>query len=200
MKRSVAVIIGLLVLSGVVASFWQLDFRAARSLTTSKHQLSTATSTQKPEQIPTVDRLAIAVGQRGEQSLTPFLAEALLHRFRTDFSDGATRYQAETEQAGFPLLRIEIMVQDVKWTPVNARAQVTVSLVYGSDGDVSWRNDPTLIIQSGEPLVRARGEIQVTDRTQGVISRRAYQKHLAQQIAAEIYKAMQQPLLNPGTN
>lgn len=98
-----------------------------------------------------------------------------------------------------PTLFVEVAGQGNLWTPVYAREGLEVSLAYASDGDVSWRNQTSvvMVMPNTQPTVRVSGKLQVEDSTRGLTSYPAYQRHLGRQAAAEIVKALRQALTNP---
>jgi hypothetical protein len=101
------------------------------------------------------------------------------------------------EEIGRPLLRVEVTQRNISWNPFVATADLTVELTYSSDGDIRWRHNNAIAMRSGEPTVHSHGAAQISDRTQGIISQLAYERHLGQQIATEIYRMIEQPLFNP---
>jgi hypothetical protein len=96
----------------------------------------------------------------------------------------------ETANAGVaPLLLVQLSPDHV-WSPVFAKATVTVQLFYASDGVAPWPlNEPVTMTDS--PVVKADGVVTVIDESWGLISRSAYTDHLAAAIAEAVATALQ---------
>lgn len=84
--------------------------------------------------------------------------------------------------------------QSLFWTPVYARAALTVDVAYASDGEVEWIGEEVVELRAQEPpaarVVRVRGEYSFADSAYGLISRRGYFTYLAGEMAQTVNQAL----------
>jgi hypothetical protein len=186
-----------LIISGALAAliFWTMDFHASQSQTHAQHTLSTSTVSSPDHTILMEEGIVIQTVGTGIELMDMRLSQELTERFRLDLA--ADKVTLGDESSGGPMLSIEISECDIRWTPFRSSADLTIEVFYASDGDLSWRYTNGTVMRGDQPAVHSRGKLQLADQTQGIISRKAYQKHLSTQIAAEIYRMMQQPLFDP---
>jgi hypothetical protein len=179
----------------VALIFWTMDFHASQSQTHAQHTLSTSTVSSPDRRILMQEGIMIQTQETGLDLLDIGLTQELRSRFQLELP--ADKVTLGNESSGRPILWIEIGETEIHWMPFRANADLTVEVFYASDGDISWRYDTGTIMSGDQPAVHSRGKIQLVDQTQGIISRKAYQKHLSTQIAAEVYRMMHQPLFDP---
>jgi hypothetical protein len=198
-KRTIrTALFGALLITGVAVVgliFWTMDFHASQSQTTAQHTLSTSTVSSPDHTILMEAGMVIQTVGTGIDLMDTSLPQELIERFQLDLPAG--KVTLGDESSGHPILWIEVSERDIRWTPFRSSADLTVEVFYASDGDLSWRYATGTVMSGEQPTVHSRGKLQLTDHTQGVISRKAYQKHLCAQIAAEVYRMMQQPLFDP---
>ena len=95
--------------------------------------------------------------------------------------------------AGLPLLVVEVEPQDLLWTPIYARAALKVNVAYASDGDVSFRQTvPVEFKHTTDQLtVKRSGIYTFNDASWGLISNPGYMNYLGRVIAAAIANDLQ---------
>lgn len=196
MRRDRIALIALLLSVALVAAFLWLDFRATKSETRDESRVSTFSSgTGEGARLQMGQRLALQVVGADEiaRSLhldlmrqlpnSPYIGQVL------PLAHGAER------AVGSAALVVEWRGRDLLWTPLYGRARVGVTVSYSSDGDLSWRHQfPVHMGNLNGPMVRVRGEIDVVDTTWGLASRRAYQRHVVEQVAATVSKGLDKAL------
>jgi hypothetical protein len=98
-----------------------------------------------------------------------------------------------SDNAGLPLLFIEVEPQDLLWTPIYARAGLKVNVSYASDGDVSFRQtQPVEFKHTSEQLtVKRSGIYTFSDASWGLISNPGYMDYLGRVIAGAIATDLQ---------
>ena len=87
------------------------------------------------------------------------------------------------------VLVVDLSERDVSYMPFYATANWTAFSFYSSNGNISWRTkeDPiTFIMAEPEEGLWMRSKINKIDRTRGIISLKAYEKHLAEEIAKAV--------------
>jgi len=84
--------------------------------------------------------------------------------------------------------------QSLFWTPVYARAALTVDVAYASDGEVEWIGEEVVVLEAQEPpaarVVRVRGEYNFEGTAYGLISRPGYATYLAGEVAQTVNQAL----------
>ncbi|MBX2998410.1 MAG: hypothetical protein KF893_07845 [Caldilineaceae bacterium] len=198
-KRAIRLtLLGVILISGFSLAaliFWTMDFHASQSQTHAQHTLSTSTVSSPDRRILMQEGIVIQTAETGLDLLDTNLTQELTDRFRLELP--ADKVTLGNESDGRPILWIEVRDTEIHWTPFRANADLTIEVIYASDGDISWRNATGTIMSGDQPAVHSRGNLQLLDNTQGIISRKAYQRHLSTQIAAEVYRMMHQPLFDP---
>ena len=84
---------------------------------------------------------------------------------------------------------VDLSDRKVSYTPFYATANLTAFSFYSSNGNVSWRTkeDPVVMIMAeSEEGLWMRSKINKIDSTRGIISLKAYEKHLAEEIAKAV--------------
>ena len=94
------------------------------------------------------------------------------------------------DNAGLPLLVIEVEPQDLSWTPFYARAVLKVNVAYASDGDVSFRQTvPVEFKHTTDQLtVKRSGIYTFNDASWGLITNPGYMNYLGKAVATGIAK------------
>jgi hypothetical protein len=191
-------IVSLLLIGAVTLAFLRLDFFTARSQTNAQHTLSTSTISQPDRTIVSVKGLSVSMAKREDDILSTALLKNLIEQLQMTIpADQVTIVDASVEEIDRPLLHVEVSQRNVHWNPFVSTANLTVELTYSSDGDIRWRQNSVISMRNDQPTVYSHGSAQISDRTQGIISQIAYEKHLGKSVAAEIYKMIEQPLFNP---
>jgi hypothetical protein len=81
------------------------------------------------------------------------------------------------------------------WTPFYATAQLAVRVAFASDGQVDWDQlgEIDTVIQAS-PAIRFSGDLEIRDRSLGLISHPGYRSHLAQQISDKVLESARNAL------
>jgi hypothetical protein len=191
-------IVSLLLIGAVILAFLRLDFSTARSETNAQHTLSTSTISQPDRTIVLARGISVSTANREDDILSMVLLENLVAQLQMTIPvDQVTIVDASVEEIDQPLLRVEVSQRNIHWNPFVSTASLTVELTYSSDGDIRWRQNSSIQMRNDESKVYSHGTAQISDRTQGIMSQIAYEKHLGRSVAAEIYKMIEQPLFNP---
>lgn len=164
-----------------------LNFYVARSATEVNHSLSTyRTGEALPESMMPGFSLPYAVS--GEDQLAAALETALQAELETQTSVGtATPDSLENETAPFLLVDL---ASNRLWTPFYGRATLQAQIYYASDGDVPWPLEEPVELQV-VPAIKSDGQFTVVDTTWGLLSKPAYNKHLAEALAEAVAAALQ---------
>ena len=99
------------------------------------------------------------------------------------------------EQVNYPILLVEIVPQEIFWTPIYARANVKVIVSYASDGDISFRMSQPVEFKhtSDQATLKRSGSYTFTDTSWGLISNPGYLDYLAREIARPIAADLKAP-------
>jgi hypothetical protein len=188
--RTIIILIGLLALAGI---FLFADFSLSRSQTASEHRLATyRLGGDLPAPVPAGQSMRLAVA--GEGALAEKLRQALLAELTASSLFASGDWVVETNAGNNNLdLLITVDANRTFWTPVYAQATLATILVYASDGDISWHGASPIIMETddGTPVLWADGDFELSDRSGGLLSRPAYQRLLAEKMAAEIVRALE---------
>ncbi len=188
-RTIIILIVGLLALGSI---FNFADFSITRSQTTSEHRLATyRLGDDIPAPAPTAQSRTLAVA--GEGALVEQLRRALLAELATSSLLTNSDWVVETNAGNNNLdLLVTIESNRTFWTPVYGQSTLATSLVYASDGDISWYGTVPVIMETddGSPVLWADGDFELSDRCSGLLSKPAYQRLLAERMAAEIVSAL----------
>jgi hypothetical protein len=187
--KTIIILIGLLAL-GMIFNF--ADFSISRSQTTSEHRLATyRLGDDIPAPAPADQSRTLAVA--GEGALVEKLRRALLAELNASnlFTNGEWVVEPNAGNNNLDLL-VTIESSRTFWTPVYGQATLATSLVYASDGDVSWYGTTPVVMETddGSPVLWADGDFELKDRCGGLLSKPAYQRLLAEKMAAEIVSTL----------
>ncbi len=188
LPRTTKILGAFLVVAVATALSLSMDFRAAQSASDTSSTISKITFGTPP--LRPEGTLVLHVAGDGE--LRGDLEKALIPRLEkvAGIADVRVLGSMPSESANpiLPVLVVEARRDASTWTPAYASASIVTRIVYASDGDLSWQNDKAVVMgrNDGLPQLRMRGDLTLGDTTRGVISRPAYQRHLAQQIASAV--------------
>ena len=173
-----------------LVSIMFLDFRAATSETNIASEVTIASyypaSTNKAEIDLTGEVYFFVEEDDGLSEVLKSRLEETLHE------NGIQIHEIEKLENKYDgkVLMVAILKQDVSYNPFFPSANLNVLFSYSSNGNTSYfeaqkRGDsPVFIIEHSELFIE--GQQQLTDNTRGIISLRAYQNHLADEVAKDI--------------
>jgi hypothetical protein len=182
----------------LAASFLWLDFRLARSSTKVNAEAGTySIGIEHGGKLDPLDQLAIYV--KGEDGFAAALRQETISKLEADPEFwNVTSLEKPLDRSDQPILYVETQDRSIFWTPFFSRSSMTVYLAYATDGDISWRGKTDEIMHmQGSPAVRVESTYQVNDTTFGLVSRKAYQQFLAEQIAIKISQTLGGSFTNP---
>ncbi len=192
MKRTLLV---LLIMTVVLSSFFVLDFKAAKSETRANSQIASY-STGEPR-IDFPGRIYLYV--EGDDALSGFIREEIraeLEKVGMDVEEAGTFEEKYDSQA----LLVNIRESEGLYTPFYASSSLKITYFYTStgedtiyfekfkEGNVTVRFVNTSL-REGEKLMD--GELELQDSTKGIISMKAYRKHLAEEAAKNVVDQLQ---------
>jgi hypothetical protein len=192
------ILLSVLILVVALSSFYVLDFKAARSETRANSVVS-AYSTGNP-QIDFPGRIYLYV--EGEDSISKSLRESLESELeKADMKVSVT--DAVEEKYDSQILLVNVSKHDGLYTPVYASSDLNILFFYTSTGEdtkyfeqfkegnvtVAFVNTG---FREGEKLIR--GDMELQDSTKGIVSLKAYRKHLAEEAAKKTVEQLQQQI------
>jgi len=177
-----------------VPAFLFLDLRAATSRTNVDSQVNSH-SIGEPK-IELASGLHIYV--EGKDDFASRLRAVLTEKFREDKIKTLNSESLEAKYDG-QVLAVAILNRSVSYNPFYPSASLGVLFTYSSSGNTTYFN--TLksgkstvanlsTDKSGEGELLIEGRLNLTDNTNGIISLKAYQKHLAEEIASNIIQKL----------
>ena len=87
---------------------------------------------------------------------------------------------------------VDLSDRKVSYTPFYCSANLTAFLFYSSKGNVSWRSkEYPVTLEESEEGLWMRSKINRVDRTEGIISLKAYNGHLAEEIAKAVVNELE---------
>lgn len=189
-KSMLVVLVSVIIIS---LAFLFLDFSAANSETRADSQVSIASS-GKPETDLTGE-LYIFVEK--DDGLTEVLKSRLTEELR---GQGIKIFEVKSlgEKYDDKALAVATLKREISYNPFFPSADLEVLFFYSSNGNTSYfgaikRGEvPPFIIEHKELFIE--GHLKLTDVTRGIISLRAYQNHLADEIAKNIILKLQSDL------
>lgn len=187
-----------LILAVVLSSFYVLDFKAAQSETRTNSVIS-AYSTGDP-QIDFPGRIYLYV--EGEDPVLKSLRESLGAELEKAGMEVLVADAVE-EKYDSQVLFVNISKHGGIYTPVYASSDLNILLFYTSTGeDTKYfeqfkEGNVTVVFenagsQKGEKLIR--GDMELQDSTKGIVSLKAYRKHLAEEAAKKTVEQLQQQI------
>ncbi len=189
------ILLAVLILAVVLSSFFVLDFKAAKSETRANSRIA-AYSTGEP-QIDFPGRIYLYV--EGEDVLSGFFREKIraeLEKAGMDVEDAESFEEMYDSQA----LLVNVRDFEGLYTPVYASSSLEIMYFYSSTGEDTIyfekfnEGNVTRVFKNtgsreGEKLMD--GELELQDSTKGIVSRKAYRKHLAEEAAKNVVDQLQ---------
>lgn len=173
----------------LLVAFNFLNFHVMQSGTNVEHTLSTYRMGETlPPAMAGNFRMHYHVDGEGR------LARALAQALKTELEmktpvAAATQVAAGAQLDEAPLLVVQVTPERL-WTPFYGRATVTAQIFFAYDGDAPWPLNEVVSFEVS-PAVKADGAFTLTDSSFGLISKPAYEQHLAQALAEDIVAALQ---------
>lgn len=190
MEKGRVIAVSMSVVVFLAAAFWFLDLRVASSETGAQAQWSTVSFGRGNPADPG-DGLALYI--TGNNGISETLSAGLRQSLQTTPGIGPTDLLTSLPSNSHrPTLVVESTGTDGIWTPVYARSALHVHVSYASNGDLSWRGKPIIARSDEGPGIFVDGEIAITDVTRGVVSHRAYERYLGEQLGGEVGKLLAQ--------
>ena len=197
MNKRTALLILALVLVAVVIAFVCLDFNELRSETTG--DIKTASLVRGQAAINLTDGFYLfIVTADGDDGIVNELNKTLISMFNELGAEclGAEILQDDelTDSYDAQVLVVDLSERDVSYMPFYATANLTAFSFYSSNGNISWRTkeDPVVMIMAeSEEGLWMRSKINNIDSTRGIISLKAYEKHLADEIAKVVINELE---------
>ncbi len=192
------VLLSILALAVVLSSFYILDFKAAQSETQTNSKVSAYSSGDPMIDLP--GRIYLYV--EGDDSISKSLRESLeieLEKAGMEVSVTSAIEEKYDSQA----LLVNVSKPDELYTPVYASSNLKLLFFYTSTGEGTKyfeqfkEGNVTVIFENtgseeGEKLIR--GDMDLQDSTKGLVSLKAYRKHLAEEAAKKTVEQLQQQI------
>jgi hypothetical protein len=190
------ILFALIVLAVILSSFYVLDFKVAQSETQTNSGVS-ACSTGDP-QIDFQGRIHLYI--EGDDSISKSLRKSLRAELEKAGMEVSVSNAVEEKYDSQALL-VNVSKHEGFFTPVYASSDLNILFFYTSTGeDTKYfeqfkEGNVTVVFvntgsREGEKLIR--GDIELLDSTKGIVSLKAYRKHLAEEAARETVEQFQQ--------
>jgi hypothetical protein len=170
--------------------FVAVDFKAASSTTTAESQVSTIRSGEGEAGSPPLE-----IYVQAPQNLNERLRQELLSRAGT-LASFSTVSLIETpgsdpgSDPGSAALVVAVDRRTYIWTPFYATAQLSVQVAFASDGQVDWNQLGEIdTVMQASPATRFSADLEMRDRSLGLISHPGYRSHLARQISEKVLES-----------
>jgi hypothetical protein len=167
--------------------FLALDFKAAFSTTTDDTQVTTISSGEGYSEAP-----PLVIFVQAPDNLAGPLRQALFDRAGTlaPFSTMALT-DTPASDPGTAALVVVVDRRSYIWTPVYATANLSVRVAFASDGRVDWNQLGEIdTVMRTSPEVRMSGDLEIRDRSLGLISHPGYRSHIARQITDKVLESL----------
>jgi hypothetical protein len=142
------------------------------------------------------ERLPLVIFVQAPDNLTEPLRRALFNRVGTlaPFSTIAIT-ETPASDPGSAALVVVVDRRTAIWTPVYATANLSVRVAFASDGRVDWNHSGEIdtVMQSSSE-VRMSGDLEIWDRSLGLISYPGYRSHIAGQISNKVVESIKTAL------
>ncbi|AOW81028.1 hypothetical protein HTSR_1863 [Halodesulfurarchaeum formicicum] len=183
------ILVAVLLLALLAALFAFADFRVLESETTADSSVGTsqlgdaAAPVERPVQL-------VVLGENPHASM-----------LRGDLAVELSATFQSIEQAPEPtadwngsILVVDLRERSVQYNPVAPSGRVTANFAFVGSGNVTLATglateESTLIVTNADPYV-VHGEVTVSDRSRGLVSRPAYRAHLQGALAEELATAL----------
>jgi hypothetical protein len=187
MKRTIAILVSILAVVILTAAFIWTDFHMSTSQTKIESQVTTyGIKGQASGELPA--HLPVQIYVEGDDLFSKVLRDQLRERLEaTPRFNQVSILGMLPEKSNQPVLLIDPGEAVNLWTPIYGRSRFSINLIFASDGDISWRNEDAVRMNSSAvQVVRIRSDFTVNDSSIGLISRIYYQKYLAERVASQI--------------
>jgi len=188
--KKYGILITLLVIGLVAASFFLMSFHATSSQTTQNNSVASSNSgriSQNPNNLIPITTNVVVVGS---SHLDSALRSDLINSLPGAAGLGQVNFVDPANiPANSPLLYVQVKEQNVRWTPVYSTAALQVVVAYSQNGDVSFKDDDPTHFQAG--IMQFQGNYRLEDTSGGLMSLPGYEDFLAQNMADTVLKSVQ---------
>jgi len=194
--KKYAIGIPVLVILLVALSCFMMSYHATYSQTVQNSTVASSSGSSVQNQAQRAVPPATAVVIEGNDRLTNSLRAYLKQGLETVPGLGQVQFLDQpTEQAGLPLIYIQIKEQRVNWTPVYSTATLQTQVSYASTGDVTFRDtSPTHFKTTSPTDLQFDGNFTLADKSWGWMSLPGYDDLLAQALANNILQSLQKQM------
>lgn len=197
MNKRTALLILALVSVSVVIAFVCLDFNELRSETSG--DIKTASFVRGQAAINLTDGFYLfIVSADGDDGIVKELNKTLILMLNELGAEcvgaGILRDDELKDRYDAQVLVVDLFKRHVSYMPFYATANLTAFSFYSSNGIISWRTkeDPVVMVMAeSEEGLWMRSKINKIDSTRGIISLKAYKKHLAGEIAKVVINELE---------
>jgi hypothetical protein len=191
-RRSIFGLAGLVIL--LAAAFLLVSFRLISSRTATN---STVAASRGGDTGPSwnfsPETTGLYVG--AEERMAQALRERVKRLLQSQEHMGKfTSLNAPADQMDIPQLYVQVKPVTHVWTPVYAHSEYELVIAYASNGDIPFRDDatPHFVYMDDQPVLQFQGKISLTDNSWGLMSLPGYRDYLADQLAGQVQKTLQQ--------
>jgi hypothetical protein len=186
-----------LLLAVVLSSFYILDFKAAQSETQTNSRVNAYSSGNPIIDFP--GRIYLYV--EGDDSISEFCRESLEFELKKAGMEVVVADDVDEKYDSQALL-VNVSEKGL-YTPVYASSDLNILFFYTSTGeDIKYfeqfkEGNVTVVFEnpgSGEGEKMIRGDLELQDSTKGVLSLKAYRKHLSEEAARKTVEQFQQQI------
>jgi hypothetical protein len=175
----------------LVVIFVALDFKAGSSTTTAESQVTTIRSGEGETGNP-----PLVIYVHAPENVNERLRQELFNRAGTlaPFSTVSLIETLGSEPgpaSGSAALVVAVDRRTYVWTPFYATTQLSVRVAFASDGQVDWDQLGQIVpdIPQASRAIRFSSDLEIRDRSLGLISRPGYRSHIAQQISDKVLES-----------
>lgn len=182
-------LVAVLLLALLTAVFAFADVRVMESETTAEASVGTS---QLGDATAPVER-PVQLLVLGEEPHASALGAELAATDSMPFQTMEQVPEPTTEWNG-SILVLSLRERSVQYNPVAPSGRVTVGFAFVGSGNVSLATglataETALVVTNADPYV-VQGEVTVTDRSRGLVSRPAYRSHLQSTLSEELARAL----------
>jgi hypothetical protein len=188
-KFAVASILVFVIVVCSASAFLFLDFKVATSETVVNSEVGTYRSGQL--EIKLASELHVFV--EGEGGLTEELKSTLTEKLR---GRGVEVLMSESlkEKYGRQALLVALLDEEVSYNPLYTASALEVLFFYSSDGNTTYfdafKSGEQVTVEIGLGNLLMKGTLTLADTTRGVISLKAYHRHLAEEAVENIIQRL----------
>ena len=187
-------LLSLIIIATIASAFMFSDFKLSTSNTGINSQESTCSTGDAVIDLSEGVCLYIDGNDRLSEAISNEIEEKLRQEGK-----GVFRVKELENRYDYPALLVSVSSEKVSYIPFFPSARVNVVYLYSSTGETKYFNK----YKDGEtPVVRffgysngevlKEGELEINDFTKGIISLKAYQNHLAENVASNIIESLVQ--------